>query len=587
MYQVVIKDTDGKEHILMDQRVRWYVLINPVLTLTLNRTGSLSFSVPHKHPNLGKINLLQNVIKVYIVKRNKKNGKWTKKWIYSGRATTSEEDFYRTGKIECEGILSYLIDSIVRPYSFAGSPFDYVMQLRQQHNDQVGPSKRFLQGDIDVIDADNNNYIVRESSGYPNTLDEISDKVVDLLSVYISARDEDDGLYLDCVSSLPHNTQKIKFGKNLLDLKRKKDATTIYTAVIPLGAEVDAGEDGESSGKRLTVQYYCPDKQPDDWEVSYADYCTRSGSEADGYSYTFLNGDQAPEWKANTYYYGLDYVYDRDMVDAYDMIYTPVKFNDVTLQSNLFRKGIQALHTFLITDTLSVSAADLSLTADDVESFVLGLITIESTPHNIEGEMLLSKMQIPLLDPLSAEFTIGGIVKTLTEKTIQSKKELSSQLQGTKSTAQSAQNSADQANNAVQNVEVVVSGIQTSYVKNSDFDAYKNEVAAKISTVYRYKGSVANYDALPVSKREVGDTYNVLDTGANYAWTDSGWDKLSETIDLSGYALKEEIPAVPEKISDLENDSGYMTGEDVAAGYVDIDTYNDLVERVKILEGGA
>lgn len=386
MYQVVIKDTDGywlwdpfdfesgviveyekeHEHILLDHSMRGCTLIDPVLTIALNRTGSLSFSVPYNHPNRDKIDLLRSVIKVYSIKNN------TKKWIYSGRATTSEEDFYRTGKIECEGILSYLIDSIVRPYSFAGSPFDYVKQLRQQHNDQVGPSKRFLQGDIDVIDADNNNYIARESSGYPNTLDEISDKVVELLSVYISARDEDDGLYLDCVSSLPHNTQKIKFGKNLLDLARKKDATTIYTAVIPLGAEVDAGEDGGSSGKRLTVQYYCPDKQPDDWEVSYTDYCTRSGSESDGYSYTFLTGDQAPEWKADTYYYGLDYVYDRDILDKYDMIVTSVKFNDVTLQSNLFRKGVQALHTFILTDTLSVSAADLSLTVDDVESFVLG-----------------------------------------------------------------------------------------------------------------------------------------------------------------------------------------------------------------------
>ena len=39
-------------------------------------------------------------------------------------------------------------------------------------------------------------------------------------------------------------------------------------------------------------------------------------------------------------------------------------------------------------------------------------------------------------------------------------------------------------------------------------------------------------------------------------------------------------------MSNLENDSGYMTGTEVAAGYVDKDTYNDLVDRVRILEGG-
>lgn len=456
MYQVVIKDISGywlwdpfdfetgviseqeeeHEYILLDHSMRGYILINPVLTIALNRTGGFSFGVPYNHPNRDKIDLLRSVIKVYSIKNN------TKKWIYSGRATTSEEDFYKTGKISCEGILSYLIDSRVRPYSFSGSPADYIDQLRQQHNSQVGAAKQFLRGDIDIIDADNNNYIVRESSGYPNTLDEISDKVIEPLSVYISARDEDDGLYLDCVSSLPHNTQKIKFGKNLLDLIRKKDATTIYTAVIPLGAEVDAGADGESSGKRLTIQYYCPDKQPDDWEVSYTDYCTRSGSEDDGYSYTFLTGDQAPEWQADTYYYGLDYVYDRDMRDAYDMIFTPVKFDDVTLQSNLFRKGVQALRTCLLTDSLSVSAADLSLTADDVEAFILGWVTLESIPHGLSEEMILSEMQIPLLDPLSANFTIGSTIETLTEKTNRTQKYLNEQIASVKSVAKSAVDNA-------------------------------------------------------------------------------------------------------------------------------------------------
>ena len=58
--------------------------------------------------------------------------------------------------------------------------------------------------------------------------------------------------------------------------------------------------------------------------------------------------------------------------------------------------------------------------------------------------------------------------------------------------------------------------------------------------VFKVKGSVASYDNLPQSGQEVGDVYNVLDTGANYVWTDNGWDKLSETIDLSDYYTKSE-----------------------------------------------
>lgn len=87
-------------------------------------------------------------------------------------------------------------------------------------------------------------------------------------------------------------------------------------------------------------------------------------------------------------------------------------------------------------------------------------------------------------------------------------------------------------------------------------DAYtKAETDAKLSAVYHAKGSVADYDSLP-DGASVGDVYNLLDTGANYVWTESGWDKLSETVDLSGKADKSEIPT---KVSQLENDSGYIT----------------------------
>ena len=68
----------------------------------------------------------------------------------------------------------------------------------------------------------------------------------------------------------------------------------------------------------------------------------------------------------------------------------------------------------------------------------------------------------------------------------------------------------------------------------------KNEVDAKVASVYRPRGSVANFEALPVENQVVGDVYNLTDTGANYVWTEDGWDKLSETIDLTPYLTKEE-----------------------------------------------
>jgi hypothetical protein len=66
-----------------------------------------------------------------------------------------------------------------------------------------------------------------------------------------------------------------------------------------------------------------------------------------------------------------------------------------------------------------------------------------------------------------------------------------------------------------------------------------NELLEKISTVYKFKGSVQTYADLPTNA-EMGDVYDILDTGDNYAWTGTEWDKLSGIVDLSGYYTKTE-----------------------------------------------
>ena len=67
----------------------------------------------------------------------------------------------------------------------------------------------------------------------------------------------------------------------------------------------------------------------------------------------------------------------------------------------------------------------------------------------------------------------------------------------------------------------------TTYAKKSD-----------ISSVYRYKGSVANYAALPNDAVE-GDVYNTEDTGMNYAWTGTTWDSLGGSFDIAAITTGE------------------------------------------------
>lgn len=65
-----------------------------------------------------------------------------------------------------------------------------------------------------------------------------------------------------------------------------------------------------------------------------------------------------------------------------------------------------------------------------------------------------------------------------------------------------------------------------------------------LTTVYRYKGSVATYADLPTSGQKIGDVYNVetadpdhgIKAGDNVAWDGTQWDILGGNHDLSGYA---------------------------------------------------
>lgn len=87
------------------------------------------------------------------------------------------------------------------------------------------------------------------------------------------------------------------------------------------------------------------------------------------------------------------------------------------------------------------------------------------------------------------------------------------------------------------------SQVQSAITNATQDLASKDYVDGKTSTVLRYKGTVANREALP-SNAEIGDSYNLQDTGGNVAWDGTKWDDLSETIDLTGYVEETDLVAI-------------------------------------------
>ena len=149
------------------------------------------------------------------------------------------------------------------------------------------------------------------------------------------------------------------------------------------------------------------------------------------------------------------------------------------------------------------------------------------------------------MDPSQTEYTLGLVFSALTDKQVSSLKMSSDAYTVSQETAN--------AYNAFQ------AEAYKNYVSTATFTAFKGETEERLDalegdlgTVYRYKGSVSSYDTLPTEGQKNGDVWNVLDTGANYAWTGSYWDKLSETIDLTGYVTKEEYDALEARVEALE-----------------------------------
>ena len=105
--------------------------------------------------------------------------------------------------------------------------------------------------------------------------------------------------------------------------------------------------------------------------------------------------------------------------------------------------------------------------------------------------------------------------------------------------------------------------------------------------VYRYKGSVPTYTALPAENLETGDVYNVIDTDMNYAWTGTAWDPLGSTVDLSPYYTGAQVdvklakkqdkltPNAPLKISSYAKVYGFVGMVSDGAGGYYTDKHNE------------
>ena len=90
----------------------------------------------------------------------------------------------------------------------------------------------------------------------------------------------------------------------------------------------------------------------------------------------------------------------------------------------------------------------------------------------------------------------------------------------------------------------------SGYATKQELEDYATETALqdlenRVTGVYHFRGSVADLDALTAIENPAeGDVYNIEDTGMNAAWTGTAWDEFGTIVDLTPYALEENINAL-------------------------------------------
>ena len=472
MYQVKV---DG--YPLLDLRDENLILFNPKVKMEVNTVGEGSFTIFKKHPYYDKIKRFKSIIEV----RDEIGA------IFRGKMTDDSIDFDNGKAIDLEGLMAFFNDSIIAPYNFpedfledadyitaaeSGNVVEFFLNwLIEQHNSQVQDWQRFKLGVVTVSDP--NNYITRSDSDSQHTWDVLKSKLFDsTLGGYLCIRYEDDGNYIDYLSEFTlTNTQKVEFGKNLLDLNESTKGSETYSAIIPIGAEIEV-ETGETDedGNKITEKKKLTLEGIQDGNIT-----------DDVVKVTLSNGLHA--------------IYSISAVEEYGWICpkpSETTWDDVTDLNNLLNKSVEYLTgtAVMLSETIETTACDLHFTDAEIRSFrIYRNVVAESAPHNMSKIYPLTRLEIPLLEPQNTKITLGATVKTLTgesnkkeSETIQrietAEKDIEANRTGVTETKEQI---ITKSTEMINTCNEIILGALESYVETGNYTEFKETVESQLS----------------------------------------------------------------------------------------------------------
>lgn len=439
MFYVSIKNGSGDWETLYEPMSPDLTIHSPKVVLEVGKAGTFTFNIPYTNKYYDKLYQLRSMILVEWGDQRKRTE------IFRGRVFQISMSFARMRTVTCEGILAYLVDSMIKGTSYKGKARKLFRKIIEKHNELMKdyPDKKFEVGTVNIEDADvvlpgkkedeDGYYTDKYSQAIIESVDDewmtsydaINNILVDYLGGYLIARhDSSTGKnYIDYLndSGMKDATEdtvqaahdlsgkyrnygianpgintgdlddimdnegfknlKIEYGVNLLDLKEEMDVEDLCTVVIPLG---DSEDD-----KTLTIENATNKTEDPDVKV------VKIGGKEVGIAH-------------------------KKAVEKYGWVVKTHSFSNVNQANTLFTNGRKWLKDNRnIPARYTISAVDLKFlngeSADDV--IRLGeMVPIVSAPHGLNMKLMCTKIEYDLENAANNKYTLGNPEQTLTER---------------------------------------------------------------------------------------------------------------------------------------------------------------------------
>ena len=275
--------------------------------------------------------------------------------------------------------------------------------------------------------------------------------------------------------------QKIRLGKNLLDIKKDVEGSEVFSGIIPLGAKIGDTEN------RLDI------------------------SSVNNGSYSIVN---------------------EDAVAIYGRIFKTVIFENITNATTLLQEARNYLaNNYAAINTTEITAVDLSGANPDLDSFNVGQwVEVESEPHFNQIEtFLIRKITIPISDPAGTKIEVGRTKQGITDS-------LGNVTNNISAIIASINNVAGNIGSAVAKADAASTKADTATTKADSATATANSALSTANSASTAVSSVSSRVAVLESVQPY-----VIETGTTGIWK---WQKFSDNtceffgkIPVTNYAI--------------------------------------------------